>query len=338
MPYDKNAAKFYCENCDFKCSKQSNFNTHLSTRKHQANIHAAQEKVDDKIRAYKCDCGKIYKHSQSLNVHKKICRPETGSGLAAGGLGVATGTGHGVSGGLPIKNSNTFSANSSSSDSVLAENLGSDLGTEKELILFLLKENHEFKQLLIEQSNKMLELAAKPSSITNNNCNNKQQFNLQVFLNEKCKNAMNITDFVNSLDIVSEDLEDFGKFGYVQGISNIFIKGLKDLDETERPLHCTDKKRETLYIKDVKGWDKDEKREKIKKVIREIAHRNFKHIPKWKAENPSALDVTTKKNNEYMSIVKQVMTSISPDDELGINKIIKNVANQVCVDRSILHP
>jgi hypothetical protein len=209
---------------------------------------------------------------------------------------------------------------------------------DNELIMFLLKENKEFKEMIIEQNSKMIELATKSNTINNNNnntnCNNKQ-FNLQVFLNEKCKNAMNMTDFVSSLEIMSDDLEDIGKLGYVQGISNIFMKGLKGLDESERPIHCTDKKREILYIKNGNSWNKDDNREKMNLVIKELAHKNFKYIPIWTDANPSYNDGTTKKNDQYMRIVNQVMTCISPDDDAGFNKIIKNIATEVCIDRIV---
>jgi hypothetical protein len=180
----------------------------------------------------------------------------------------------------------------------------------------------------------MYEFASKPSTaIINTNCNNKNQFNLNVFLNEKCKNAMNMSDFISSLQIQDDDFENMGKLGYVQGISNIFIKGLKDLDEAVRPIHCSDIKREVLYIKDNDVWDKDDNKQKIRNVIALIAHKNFKYIPVWKELNPSASDVTTKKNDEYMRIANQVTTAITPDDDTGINKIIRNVANKVIIDK-----
>jgi hypothetical protein len=208
--------------------------------------------------------------------------------------------------------------------------------TDKQLIMLLLKENKEFKELIIEQSGKMLELANKPSSITNNNNCTSQQFNLNLFLNEKCKNAMNMSDFVDSLEILEDDFEDIGKLGYIQGISNIFIKGLKDLDETTRPLHCNDRKRETLYIKENDTWNKDDNNQKFIKAIQEVSHKNVKYIPVWRDAHPDALDGTTKKNSQYMRIVNQVMTSISPDDRVGINKIISNVANKVYIDKGAI--
>jgi hypothetical protein len=124
-----------------------------------------------------------------------------------------------------------------------------------------------------------------------------------------------------------------GKLGYIQGISNIFIKGLQDLDETIRPLHCSDIKRETLYIKDNDSWNKDENKQKIIEAINGLSHKNVKYIPIWRDSHPEALDGTTKKNEQYMRIVNQVMTSVVPDDPNGINKIIRNVANKVCIDK-----
>jgi hypothetical protein len=213
--------------------------------------------------------------------------------------------------------------------------------TDKQLVLELIKqnqslifENKEFKEMLVDQSNKMLELASKPSIInTNCNNNNNKQFNLQVFLNDKCKNAMNMSDFLDTIQIMDDDFENIGKLGYIQGISNIFIKGLQDLDETVRPMHCNDLKRETLYIKDNDTWNKDDNKQKIRNAIAMIAHKNLKYIPVWTDANPGSFDSTTKTNDLYMKIANQVTTCITPDDDSGINKIIRNVANKVCIEK-----
>jgi len=289
---------FECKSCDFVTSKKTNYDRHLHTKKH-LDLHLADKGLHFSKKGANdstdCICGKQFKHRQSLYKHKKLCKKSI----------------------LSIDD--------------FPENM-----TDKELIMFLLKENKEFKELIIDQSNKMYEIASKPSTaIINTNCNNKNQFNLNVFLNEKCKNAMNMSDFISSLQIQDDDFENMGKLGYVQGISNIFIKGLKDLDETVRPIHCSDIKREVLYIKDNDVWDKDENKQKIRNVIALIAHKNFKYIPIWKESNPSASDVTTKKNDEYMRIANQVTTAITPDDDTGINKIIRNVANKVCINKDV---
>jgi len=298
---------FNCEKCDYNTSKQSSWKKHILTSKHILETNGNAWKQISCSNNYNCiNCKKCYKTRAGIWKHQKICM-------------------------INSNTENTENTENNNENKKLSEN---------ELILFLLKENNEFKQLIMDQSNimidqssKMLELATKPSTINNNNnCHNKQ-FNLNVFLNEKCKDAMNINEFINSLQIVSEDFEDIGKLGYIQGISNIFIKGLKELDETVRPMHCTDKKRETLYIKDIEGWNKDNNKDKIKTVIKEVADKNLKYIPIWQEDNPTYYDGTTKKNDQYMRIVNQVMTAIVPDDETGLNKIIKNVVNEICVDK-----
>ena len=297
----KNAATFFCEACDFKCSKQSNYNNHLTTAKHKLRINGNNLE----FKSYCCEsCNKSYKSAHGLWYHKKKCEK--------------------------MPKMPDF------------PNFPPDTIVDKQLILELIKqnqtlifENKEFKELLVDQSNKMVELASKPSIINaNTNCNNNnKQFNLQVFLNEKCKNAMNMSEFLDTIKIVDDDFENIGKLGYVQGISNIFIKGLQELDETIRPMHCNDLKRETLYIKENDSWNKDDNKQKIRNAIAMIAHKNLKYIPIWTDANPSSFDVTTKKNDLYMKIANQVTTAITPDDDSGINKIIRNVANKVIIDK-----
>jgi hypothetical protein len=199
--------------------------------------------------------------------------------------------------------------------------------SDKEIIMQLLKQNNDLTQ-------KMIEIASTPSTNNSHNNSNNKQFNMNFFLNDTCKDAMNIDDFIDSLQIETEELENVGKLGYVEGISNIFIRGLKDLDETKRPMHCLDKKRETLYIKNGDAWNKDEKREKVKEVIGKLGHKNFMKLMEWKIENPQYENSETKKHAQYTEIVKQVFTCITPDDDNGINKIIRKVANEVCVDKA----
>jgi hypothetical protein len=199
---------------------------------------------------------------------------------------------------------------------------------DNELILQLLKQNNELTQ-------KLMEISSSPSIINSTINSNNKQFNVQVYLNENCKNAMTITDFVDSLKIKSSEIENIGKLGYVEGLSNIFIRGLKELDETERPMHCVDKKRDILYIKESEGWNKDDNKDKVKNAIGQIAHKNFLRVLEWKEENPASQNTETKTHSEYMRMVNQVMASITPDDDgAGINKIIKKVANEVYVDKT----
>jgi hypothetical protein len=199
----------------------------------------------------------------------------------------------------------------------------------KNIIIEILKQNKEFKELLAEQNKQIVCLSDKvgPNVIMNNTTNH---FSLQIFLNEKCKDALNIMDFVNSLKVNLSDLENVGKLGYSEGISKIFIRELKGLDVFKRPIHCSDAKRETLYIKDKDAWEKEnEQNEKIKEAIKYIAHKNVVQIPEWISENPDANDYDSKKHLEYIKIVSE---SMGGQDEKGnYNKIIKNVAKEVVI-------
>lgn len=295
---DHEMTKFLCVLCQYKTNNKKDYGKHLLTPKHKKHSFTINKSPKMEDGMFHCICEKKYIHQSGLSKHKKKC--------------------------ILVKNGVN---GNSEEEPVLIKQLIKQYQS-------LLMENKEFKSLIMD-------LVAKPipainTNITNNvnnhNSNNKQ-FNLQFFLNETCKNAMNITEFVDSLEIKSCELEDFGKLGYIQGISNIFIRGLKELDETERPLHCTDKKREILYIKHNNIWEKDSDKEKMIKTIKDIANKNFKRIPKWKQDNPLSEDNSTKKHMEYMHILNQVMTGITPDDEVGINKIIKKIALEVYIDK-----
>lgn len=323
---EKKPQNHHCVYCEFITNNKKDFGRHLLTAKHlflekrlQTTTFSNKISQDDKTqkhahsenivldissvqttpagkeestisdKKYTCStCEKKYAHSSSLSKHKKNCPKDCG---------------------VHINESGKMEL------------------TNQHLIFKLLKENQDFKELIIEQNKAWME---KPSIINNHTNSHNKQFNLQFFLNETCKNAMNITDFVDSLVIQSEELENFGKLGYVQGITNILMRGLKALDETERPLHCTDKKRETLYIKENNVWEKETSDKfKIKKLIKDIAFKNFKRMPEWQKDNPKYDDITTKKHIEYLHILNQVMTGIGPDDDIGINKIIRSISSHV---------
>ena len=206
-------------------------------------------------------------------------------------------------------------------------------------LLEMVKQNQEFKELLLETNkkndeltNKLIEVIKEPRTI-NNTTNNK--FNLNFFLNEQCKDALNITDFVSSLTLKLTELEQVGHLGYVEGISKIFIRGLKELDVCKRPIHCSDLKREVLYIKDENNWEKDnEEKEKMKTVINKIAHKNIQNIPIWAKENPKSQDCSSKKNDEYLQIVNQSMGGEDESQrENFVQKIIHNVAKEIIIDK-----
>ena len=288
--------EYICICCDYKSSRKSQYDRHLLTSKHKTLTNLTKI-VPKSSEEHICSlCKKVYTTRTGLWYHKKKCSFKE------------------------VVQSEEMSKN----------DLIKQLIVQNQQLIF---ENKEFKELILEQSNKMLELATKPTSVINNSNINNKQFNLNLFLNDKCKNAMNMSEFLDTIHIEDDDFENMGKLGYIQGISNIFIKGLKDLDETVRPMHCNDLKRETLYIKDNDTWNKDDNKQKVRNAIALIAHKNFKYIPVWQEANPSSFDVTTKKNDLYMKIANQVTTAITPDDDSGINKIIRNLANQVVIDK-----
>jgi len=277
----KNADQFYCEKCDFKCSKQSNYMNHLLTLKHKkiTNDDTISPKNADK--GFLCECGKSYTHRQGLWKHKKTC-------------------------------SVTESKN------------------KDDLINYLIKENSELKTMVLDVCKNI-----QPSNVNSHNNSYNKTFNLQIFLNEQCKDAMNIMDFVNSLNLQLSDLENVGKLGFIDGISNIIIKNLKALEVTQRPVHCSDSKREILYVKDEDKWEKEnEEKNKMKKAIKTIAHKNCKLIPEWKEKNPDCVNSYSKKSDEYNKIIIESMGGEMCDQDIGVeNKIIKRISKEITIEK-----
>ena len=290
----KNAICFVCELCDFKCSKQSNYDKHLLTLKHQ-NVDKMLTNADGKNaenaenivsnNAHICECGKEYKHRQSLFIHKKKCQ----------------------------------NFNKKEPDN------------NDDLINYLIKENHEFKNLILEIVKKDTTQNNIQNSNNTINSHNKT-FNLQFFLNETCKNAMNITDFVDSIKLQLSDLENVAKIGYVEGLSKIIIKNLNALDVTERPVHCSDSKRDTMYVKDEDKWEKEnENNHKVLKAIEDIADKNRKMVPEWKKKNPECASSKSHKADVYSHIMIQAVCS---NNDTNNNKILKKIAKEVTIDKT----
>ena len=203
---------------------------------------------------------------------------------------------------------------------------GINIEDKDALVIHLLKQNGELQNKLIELS------MEKSITNNNNNCHNttNNAFNMNFFLNETCKNAMNITDFANSIKLQLSDLISVGELGYVEGISNIIVKNLNALDITERPVHCTDKKRETIYIKDEDKWEKDEDDKKLKKFIKTIAFKNQKLFPQFKEKYPDYNDYDSKRSDQYSKIVIESLNDSNPENE---EKIIKKISKATTIDK-----
>jgi len=197
--------------------------------------------------------------------------------------------------------------------------------SDKELIMMLIKENSELKTMMM----KVIENGTHNTTTTHTNSHNKA-FNLNLFLNETCKDAMNITDFVESIKLQLSDLIDVGELGYVDGISKIIVKNLNNLDETIRPIHCTDKKRETFYVKDQNQWNKeDENKTKIKKAVQNIANKNIRLLPQYRAKFPDYNDSESIHSDEHSKIVIESMSCDKDKDD----KIIKNISTATTIHK-----
>ena len=207
--------------------------------------------------------------------------------------------------------------------------------TDKDLIVMLIKDNKDIMQALVDMS-KSIQQPITNNTITNTNSNN-TSFNLNIYLNETCKNAMNITDFVNSIKPTLSDLEYTGKRGYIEGISNIIVNSLKALETTNRPIHCSDIKREILYIKDNDVWEKDDEEKLIlTKAIKTIANENIKNINEWKIKNPGCTDPNSKKNDLWLKIVSNSMCGLTKEETIiNISRIITNVAKEAVIQKLI---
>lgn len=301
----KNAGCFNCDLCDFKCSKLSNYNNHLTTAKHQRLTISCQKMPKNAATMdLVCICGKKYKHSSSLCKHKKICLLVTQPHLIT---------------------ENKLINNNNISDS--------DIVKKDNLIEYLIKENTEFKGLIME----LIKKESTNNTINNVNSinSNNKTFNLQFFLNETCKDALNIREFVDSIKIQLSDLETIGRVGYVEGVSKILIKNLNELDTCKRPIHCSDLKREILYIKDDDKWLKEnEEKLVIKKAIKDVANKNIKQIPEWMRRNPNCNSSESNKNDQYLQIVMNSMSGGSNEEQYNnIEKIVKNITKSVIIEK-----
>jgi len=311
----KSSNTFVCIMCDYSTSKKSQYDRHITTLKHQNAEkstdyqHLSTEINKKSSTSYNCECGKIYKERTGLWRHKKIC----------------------------AVNDNTNKTNN-----VISEQSFNFITPE--LVMELIKDNKEMKQIILEQNNTINNLVkngisnntnVNTNSLNNsNNNNNNKTFNLQFFLNETCKDAMNIMDFVNSIKLQLSDLEKVGELGYAQGISNIITTNLKALDVTQRPVHCTDKKRETMYIKDADKWEKeDDNNTKLRKMIKNVADKNIRLLPQYRSKHPDYGDSSSRTSDIYNRIGLEAMGGAGNNDLEKENKIIHNISKCVTIEK-----
>ena len=292
----KVANEYYCEICHYRCSNLFNFNKHCSTRKHKMMTND-DPKNNNVEPIHVCShCNKIYKTKQSLWVHKQKCK-------------------------APEKENISM---------VLQDDDVANLPIHN-YIMKLVEQNNEFKQTIMDLTQNQNTTINNIQKITNNN-----QFNLNVFLQQTCKDAMNMSDFINSLEINTKSLEHTGTHGYVHGISKIFMDGLRKLKLQERPIHCTDLKREVLYIKDNNKWEKDEDNKQFKKALATVVHRNMIQIVQWEEDNPETSNPESKNYDFYFELARQSMGGGDQDvTDRNNEKILKAIAQEVHIDKKV---
>jgi hypothetical protein len=290
---------YYCENCDYKCSKKYSWERHIDTSKHNREIFGNDlgAKNGKNGQNYLCGkCDKCFHTNSGLWKHKKICNQTV--------------------------NNNT-----------IVESTNYEIIQEKnELIQYLINENKEFKNLILEIVKK-----DNNNNITNNtihtNSHNKT-FNLQFFLNETCKDAMNMSDFINSLTLQLSDLESVGKLGFIDGISNIIIKNLEALDIEKRPVHCSDSKRETMYIKDQDKWEKDDNElKRMKELVRSVRDKNISMVNIWRDLYPECVKSNSKKTTQFNQIYMESFGGEKGTKNEKEQKIISKIAKSVVIDK-----
>ena len=294
----KISKKFECNICDYTCCKQSEYNKHVLTLKHKM-LTNVDIKISKNLQKFICNCGKEYNHRQSLSVHKKKCN---------------------------FKITENIIEEQEEQNNTVPDII------DKNLMLTLITQNTELQKQMID----LMKSGTTTTNINNNNNNNSfnKTFNLQVFLNETCKDAMNIMDFVESIKFQLSDLESIGELGYINGLSKVIIRNLKALDENMRPVHCSDLRREKIYVKDAGKWEKEGADNKIlKNAIKYIAHKNVKMIPVFREKYPDCIYSDSRKSDQYNRLIIEAMGGDGNDEDGKANKIISKIAKEVLIEK-----
>ena len=301
--------EFVCNVCSFNCRNKKDYNRHLMTAKHRMRINRTGDLPPNTPHVFTCECGKQYKYKRGLWNHRQKCitinKERVEDTITQ----------------VPINDSN--------------------------LIIELLKQNNEFKNLMVEQSKQIqeqnkqvIELAKNSGNTTNNTINNttNNRFNLNVFLNETCKDAMNLNDFIQSIELNMNDFINTGEVGYVKGISNIMVERIRDMEPHVRPIHCTDLKREVVYVKDSNKWAKeDDNKTHIRKAVRIVADKNQAQVHPWIKENPNYEILDTPECDKYFEYTKASLGGYGREEDMKFeNKIINNILKETVIDKNLI--
>lgn len=287
-----------CQKCSYTTSKESNYQKHLSTRKHQE-LMKVNEQLITKVAEYKCNiCDKLYTSNVGLWKHKKKCK---------------------------------------SNEPEESKQNETEITDSRQIIDFLRQENTEFKKMILDLQIQLVDMCKNmcttTNNITNSNSHNKT-FNLQFFLNEQCKDAMNITEFVQSLNLEMEDLESLGELGYVEGMTNIFAKRLKDIDVYKRPIHCSDAKREIIHIKHDNVWHKEEPGNPIfRNAVKMVVGGNFRLLGQWIALHPESSQYNSRWSDVYTKLLKETSGGHG-DYETNNDTIMRRLSRLVVINKT----
>ena len=302
----KNPFRYVCSKCAFNSHHNNDYNRHLLTAKHKRITEDNKKTQSSLSNFFTCICGKNYKNIEGLSKHKTKCsfQEKLVNNIQNAELTIG-----------PVINAS--------------------------LVMEIIKENQEFKNLLVLQQqqmmefqNQIIEISKEPkitNNTTNNTTNNNTQFNIQLFLNETCKNAPNFSEFIDNIQISTNDLENNVKFGFVNGISKLIMNNLKQMELYERPIHCTDAKREIIYVKEEDRWEKDESKDIIHKGIQEITRKNMCHLSEWREENPEYEDIESVLGEQ--SIMMQQHSMAGGKRSEFYPKIIKRIAKETILDK-----
>ena len=306
----KNAKKYYCEKCDFICIKESNWKQHLLTRKHCSRTLLNDIEQNNAVcnKLYTCDCGKQYSARNSLWYHKKKC--------------------------YIVQGEENYSSNNNNNNS----STDTDIDIDKELLIKMLLKNQDVIEGVILKNQdvmeKMMEIMPHVGNTTNShNTTHNNQFNINMFLNEQCKNAMNLTDFINSLPITNETYDNTIQNGLTKSMTNLLVNGLSQLDILDRPIHCTDPARKTMYIKENDSWEKDNELLLLLQGIKSLSLKQRTLINKWQEAN-QGWSTDEGLQSKMTKLIFHSMTNVE-EDEKETNKIIRAISKNTYLTTDI---
>ena len=307
----KTPLKYECNVCDYHTCNKKDYTKHVLTKKHKILTIDLQKtpKIPncEIIENNTCECGNIYKHRQSLYKHRKYC--------------------HYIQ---------KCHSNNGKNDEKNNDNTETNINNKDDIIELLIKQNNDLIKEQYDIKQMILEIVKNGTNNYNNTTTNSHNktFNLQVFLNETCKDAMNISEFIENISLQLSDLENMGKLGYVDGVSKIIIKNLNALDISQRPMHCTDKKRETVYVKDDDEWQKEENdKKRIKQVISGVVSKNLQLLAEYEDKYPECMNPESKKSDEYNKIIMETIGGGTDVAERNKEKVIRKIAKEITIDK-----